>query len=419
MRTCVLIVVAITAASCSTLDHVHDPQYGLLGNPPNLLKSIRCELITFYAANAARKKALDRIRNDLRHRGVFTIDMEMVLANRYFDLDTDAYGAFVLETKTVDSVGFPGTSTAITDVISSTTNHTKSLTTSPNLGSQGTYDMNYNFVIQQDDQISNVEAAITEDQITRFETIPLRDNSTQCFRAVVIGKYDEMAEGKYPTLERFHRITVNFGLPLAAWLQQNTTIMGVSRNILADDVPPKDAAGKPLKSVKVPQIYMNEGVDGGQMSYLFTVQYTTGVDAKFSLVSPAWNPLNADLSASMVQTGVLSLYVNGYLAAAALGAKSGIVGIVGRAPPPGPQQVLVVNGYPVKPPEGGPPPTNYPPVKTTPATPEEAQPPGHEKNAPAVRPQRNEQQTLPPATRGPNRGQFFGPATPFLLTPGP
>lgn len=58
----------------------------------------------------------------------------------------------------------------------------------------------------------------------------------------------------------------------------------------------------------------------------------------------AWNPLSVDVSASAVQTGVLSLYLNGYMTATALGAKSGVVIIAGKANPPAPQQVLVVNG---------------------------------------------------------------------------
>jgi hypothetical protein len=406
MRACACLAAAFALASCSTLQNIHDPQFGLLGDPPDLLKSIKCELITFYAANAARKRALDDIRNSLRREGTKTISMKTVLEHRYFDLDTDAYGAFVLESKIVDTAGVPGTSTSLANILSSSTGHSRTLTVGPNIGVQGTYDMNYNFAIQQDNKISNVVGAITEAELPAFEGPIGTDDPTQCYRAVVIGKYDEMAQGKYPILERFRRITVNLGLPLAAWLQENTTAMGVSRNILADDNPPKDKSGKSQQPVPVPPEYQNEGVDGGQMSYLFTVQYTGGIDAKYSLISPTWNPLAADLSASMVQTGVLSLYVNGYMAQAALGAKSGVVGIVGRAPP-STQRVFVVNGYPVD--SNGKPTKNYPPVIIGPE-------PGA---GPGPKDLGKEQRSIPPATRGPNRGQFFGPATPFLLTPGP
>src|ERR1700722_17366177 len=201
MRTCVSLAIGLTVASCSTLENIHDPQYGLLGDPSVLIKSIRCELITFYAANAARKRALDDIRNDLRRQKQYVIDIDAVLDHGYFDLDTDAYGAFVLESKTLDSAGLPGTATGLTDVLGSTTGHTKMLTTSPNVGSQGTYDMNYNFVIQQDDQITNVETAITEERVPQFPAASVVRRSTGCYRAVVIGRYDEMAQGKYPAIE--------------------------------------------------------------------------------------------------------------------------------------------------------------------------------------------------------------------------
>ena len=402
---CACLMAAFSLASCSTLENIHDPQFGALGDPPKLIKSIKCELITFYAANAARKKALDDIRDAYRARGKTEISMDEVLKHRYFDLDTDAYGAFVLEAKVADTGGIPGTSTSLANVLSSTTGHSRTLTVGPNIGVQGTYDMNYNFAIQQDDQISNVESVITEADLPSFEGTIGDDNPTQCYRAIVRGKYEDMARGKYPILERFDRITVNLGLPLAAWLLENTTAMGVSRNILADNNPPtKDKSAKPPPSVPVPKSYQNEGVDGGQMSYIFTVQYTAGIDVKYSLISPKWNPLAADLSASIVQTGVLSLYVNGFMAQAALGAKSGVVGIVGRSPA-STQRVFVVNGYPVD--SSGKPDKNYPPVITGP---ESGAGPG---------PKEQERRSIPPAPRGPNRGQFFGPATPFLLTPGP
>jgi hypothetical protein len=52
----VLILIGVVALSaCSTLENIHDPQFGLLSREavPHLLKSIRRELVTFYAANAS------------------------------------------------------------------------------------------------------------------------------------------------------------------------------------------------------------------------------------------------------------------------------------------------------------------------------------------------------------------------------
>jgi hypothetical protein len=63
MRNCLVVVSAALLSSCASLQYIHDPQFGFLNSDqaPDLLKSVRCELITFYAANAARKDALDWI----------------------------------------------------------------------------------------------------------------------------------------------------------------------------------------------------------------------------------------------------------------------------------------------------------------------------------------------------------------------
>jgi len=183
-----------------------------------LLKSIKCELITFYAANAARQGKLDAIRNSLRRRKIDTIPLQAVLDHRYFDLDTDAYGAFVLEAKVMDTIGAPGTSTSLANQLHSVTGSSQTFTVTPNLSSQGTYDMNYNFANQQDGRPSTI-AGESE-----------ADNSFHCYSTAVDNEhYDDLAQGKYPEIEQFRRITVNGDLPLAAWLQVNTTIMGVPR----------------------------------------------------------------------------------------------------------------------------------------------------------------------------------------------
>jgi hypothetical protein len=397
MRACVL-ALALLVGACSSLERVHDPKFGALDKDQvaSLIKSVRCELVSFYAANAARKRRLDSIRNALRHKQIHTVSMQTVLENRYFDLDTDAYGAFAFEAKVVDSLGL-GTSSA-GNILHSANSATQTFSVGPNLGSQGTYDSNFNFAIQQD-ATPDLAPTIEEWQVAEW---PLRADGgrrlQRCYAAVVREHYDQMAAGKYPPLEQFPRITVDGGLPLAAWLQDNTTVAGVSRNILADVNPPRNAEFK----VPVPAQFLADAADVGQMSYTFTVQYTVGADAKFSLVSSHWSPLAPDVSGSVVQTGVLSIYVNGYMTIAALGAKGGVVGINGRSPPV-PAAVYIVNGTSDQKTPAPP----YPPVKTTPGGPSGG-------GAPEGK---STEQRAP--RHGPNRGQLLGPVTPFLLTPGP
>jgi hypothetical protein len=339
---------AFFLASC-TLQNIQDPQFGMLSGEhvlPGLLKSIKCELLTFYTANGARRHDLDVIRNGLRGHPKPTIHLEQVLEHKYFDLDTEAYGAYVLESKVVDNIGLPGTNSSFANQLQAFPAHAQVFTVAPTLSSQGTYDMNYNFAIQQNENLLDLKQ-ISEDQVpdTNDEGADEMSRSPLCYSEIVRGHYDDLARGKYPTLQRFKRLWVDGDLPLAAWLQYNTTIMGVSRNILADA-----AAAAAMKTpVPVATRYLNEGVDGGQMSYFFTVQYTAGVDAKFSLLSSRWNTLAADLMASAVQTGELSVYVNGYLAAGALNAKGGLT-LFG--PPATPAPIPVYN-VPKPQPNGG------------------------------------------------------------------
>jgi hypothetical protein len=407
-------VAALFLASC-TLQNIQDPQFGLLDGHrvlPGLLKSIRCELITFYADNQERRRSLDWIRNRLYHEGVKTIRLDEVLNHRYYDLDTEAYGAFVLESKIVDNIGLPGTNSSFANQLHAFPAHAQVFTVAPTLSAQGTYDMNYNFAIQQDEDFAHLPH-ISEDRVPAqgVENGEEKNDPLLCYQKVVSGHFDDLAAGKYPTLERFDRLRVDGGLPLAAWLQYNTTIMGVSRNILADISSPNDR-----KPVPVAAEYVNEGVDGGQMSYIFTVQYTAGVDAKFSLLSSRWNTLAADLMASAVQTGVLSLYVNGYMAVTAINAKTGLVLIPGKGAIPQPQKVYVVNGHPNPTARG----TYYPPVETEPFKPTV---PGKEK-PPGFRGEQPKEELKPlqaprSAPNAPNRGIFPYGVAPQSSGPGP
>ena len=106
-----------------------------------------------------------------------TIPLEAVLSDRYFDLDPDIYGAFALEAKIIDTVGAPSTSTALANLLHSTTGHSQTLTVSPNLNSQGTYDMSYNFAIQQDNDLTGLQAHFRIETASLQQTIRHRRQS--------------------------------------------------------------------------------------------------------------------------------------------------------------------------------------------------------------------------------------------------
>jgi hypothetical protein len=329
--------VLLLLTSCATFEVIQDARFGALSKEqlPKLIKSIRCELATFYSVNRKLRLGLDDIRRQLARRGVKVIDVDTVLAWGHFDLDEEAYGSFSLDIKVQDQFGIPGTSTTAADVLSSSVGHSRTLTIGPNVQAQATYDNVLWFSIGQNAEIG-LNDYTAQATLKRIGFEPNRENERLlCFRGVV-ARYFDLEDGAFPELELFDRIRVNGVHTLAAWLQENSATMGISRNILVD----AHASSQHRPAVSVNSVYTEQAIDGGQLNYTFTVQYTGGLDAKFSLVSPQWNPLAADLSASIQQTGVLSIFLNGYQAAAAIGAKSNLTFIV--PPEPKPTKVIIV-----------------------------------------------------------------------------
>ena len=330
--------ILILLASCASFEVIQDPRFGAMSKEhlPKLIKSIRCELATFYSVNRRLRLALDDRRRQLARQGVKKIKLDEVLAWRHFDLDEEAYGSFSLDIKVQDQFGIPGTSSTAADVLSSSTGHSRTLTVGPNVQAQATYDNVLWFSIGQNAEIGfNEEIPEVTLKSIVFKPDPDKE-ALLCFRGIVAGRYLELEDGSFPELELFDRIRVNGVHTLAAWLQENSDTMGISRNILVD----AHASSEHRPAVPVDPVYTEQAIDGGQLNYTFTVQYTGGLDAKFSLVSPRWNPLAADLSASIQQTGVLNLFLNGYQAAAAIGAKSALTSIVPKVPQP--TQVIIV-----------------------------------------------------------------------------
>jgi hypothetical protein len=272
------------------------------------------------------------------------LPLETLLAMNYFDLDTEAYGLFSVDVKAQDTLGIPGTATSITNVLNATTGHTRTIGIGPSVQVQATYDNGIAFVIQQNASVR------TRTELDPHQAVgePVRPAMSEaeafpCFRSSVWADYDGMAAGVYPNLEQFNRIRVDAVQPLAAWLQENTRTAGVSRNLMLDI----HADSEKRKPVPVDEVYREQSIDAGQLGFTFTVQYTGGVDAKFSLVSSRFNPLTADVSAGLQQTGTLNIFLNGYQAQSTVGAKGGIVAIEAKVP--GPTRVIIVGDETTKP----------------------------------------------------------------------
>lgn len=330
-------------AGCASFQIVSDPRIGALSRDrlPPLIKSIRCELATFYTADLEHRRALSRRRVELARTHQQYMPLEELLALNHFDLDIEAFSSFGLDIKLQNTLGIPGAGTSGNLVLDATAGHTRNLALGPSVQVQATYDNAAQFAIPQNASIVT-PSPLTREQAQTGLVVPLspEEQDFKCFSRSVVYDLDGLAAGRYPNLELFERIRVDAGPPLAAWLQEASRTMGVSRNIMLD--AHADAEHRP--PVPAQDQYVAQAVDLGQLAYTFTVQYTGGVDAKFSLVSSRFNPLSADLSAGVQQTGTLSLYLNGYQTITAINAKGGLIGIYPS--PRQPQEVIIVGEKP-------------------------------------------------------------------------
>jgi len=314
---------------CQLREH-HDPQVGTVSREalPDLFKSLRCELVTFYEANKWRSILYNKNR---------VHEPELAAAKySYFDIDDDLYGLFYLDLKIVDTLSLPASNTSIDDktTVSSTTSRTWHV--GPTGGLTDTYELNWSFAIRQDSRFNTHDG----------DLYPLPDGvpypkSLQCYREVPRspdGALDDLAAGKRPDLELFKRIAVNGKTSLAYWLIQNGEVMFAAMTTSRTDVTRKNLDDRDIFA--------------GQMVYTFMVQVSGGLDAKFSLLTNVWNPLAADVSGSIATTNNLVFYLNGSKSNMANNAKVGNALI--RPAPVKPLPVTVVN-YETPPPPPSPP----------------------------------------------------------------
>lgn len=297
-------------SACASLNHIHDPQFGVFSRQQvePFLKSLRCELITFYDANRQKTKFFeDAVKIDR----LFAIEHYP-----HFDLSDQLYGAVALDLKVVDTIGLPSTAgTSIDYKRTLDPNHSFTWHVGPSLNTQDTYDMTWNFLIEQDAKLS--AAAGPPDPFQCYSAIPAARSGIRGTRSVpVLRDLDGLARGEYPEYERFTRILVNGTLPLAAWLQDNGAEL--SRTFVA--------ARKESET---------ERLIPAQLAFSFTVQVNAGLDARYTLVTTRWNPFSPDVSASAQHSSNLQFVLNGPNAIFFGQAKTGNVAITGEKPTPG------------------------------------------------------------------------------------
>jgi hypothetical protein len=277
---------------CTSLFYVHDPQAGVIsaGQLPSFLKSIRCELITFYELERQRKAAYIILAK--------TAPDEAFRRYSYFEVAPKLYGAFTVELKVTDSAGLgAGTSEDFKRILSPSSSET--IHVGPTLSGQGTYDLIWSFLMKQDASPLSVSPTA--------QWPSANDSRASCYSARIMNLDDleGLAESGQVELVNFTRITVNGQKPLAAWLRDNGSLM--SENFLYP------ATG-------------TEKAEPAQMYYSFAVQVIGGIEAKYSLITVSWNPLAVQGTGSLQQNSNLQLYINGPGSAYANAARSGSSG---------------------------------------------------------------------------------------------
>jgi hypothetical protein len=274
--------------SCTSLFFVHDPQSGVIsaGQLPGFLKSIRCELVTFYQLELKRKEKYEKYAP--------LYPKEALEKYAYFEVEKGLYGAFTLELKVTDAASLgSGTVLDYRRIVNSTTSNTTHL--GPTASTQGTYDLIWNFLIRQDAKLKSVN--YPGDPVERG-----------CYNGdnFDLRELEALADNKAPERTAFDRIFVDGRLPLAGWLRDNGTLISASYLGL----PERSAAAEPA-----------------QMTYTFSIQVVAGLEAKYTIVTPTLVPAAVQGGGSLQQNSILSFYINGPAAAATNSAKSGSAAI--------------------------------------------------------------------------------------------
>lgn len=302
-------------AGCADPHYIHDPQTSLYftkAQLPGVLKSLRCELATYIAANN---------QHHILNEYVFNLKNEHVAANSdwpFFPLDPALYGGLSLDLKIQDTLGTQSGTTFDWKRTAADNIHSHAWHFGPSLGEQNTYDMSLSFLVHQDiygldesEKENPGEDVLNTDPNAPYlcyKSIPTRTRLPVGNLSLKNAEYaeqdlDAIAADRGGT-PQFQRIRVDGNLPLAAWLLQvGTTVTSTS--------------------LVQTEGQRNEWMVPGQQIYTFTMQTSAGIDIKNTLTTSLWTAVGGELSGSLQHTGTLTIYLNGADAATTAGTKSG------------------------------------------------------------------------------------------------
>jgi hypothetical protein len=292
MRVRVLPVAAIAGAiflgSCASPYFVHDPRTLVVDRDevPRLLKSLRCELITFVAANNQRNMMFQA---EAKLHGI----RSAIEKYSYYEIDWKQFGVLDLSLQVQDNLGLQS-GTQFDWIRTQSTGHSHAWNIGPTATDQSTYVATWYFAVPQDAITLPPAREINADEqpFSCYRAIPKRDPAP--FGSVYTqDDIDALAHDKFPDDALFRRVRVNNTQPLAAWLEDvgtsisDATLHGTTLQQKRDQIVP------------------------AQMQYQFQVVVTGGLDVKYNLASPLWPMVAVEVSGNMQKTNTITIILNG------------------------------------------------------------------------------------------------------------
>jgi hypothetical protein len=283
---------------CSVfLENVEDPGQGV--PVASIIKSLRCEMITFFVANRMRRQSF--LAN-------YKSDFQGSFANfAFLDLDDNEYGSIQADLKTIDTFGL---SVGIDRKFpyGSVGQFSKTWHVGPAYNQTTTYTRTNIFALPQDSTLGPTTDKQRTNQLYGDPTSG--DADFFCYlrpygevtKTVTLDELESLVRHQRPEFENFHRIWVGGELTLSEWLERMGT-----------DMAKNNLATGPYQESILP----------GQINYSFSLDVKPSFDLKYTLVSSLYSPLVPDLSISKENTSTFSIFLNTKYAKAAYGGKNG------------------------------------------------------------------------------------------------
>jgi hypothetical protein len=283
-----VLAVAVCLGSCASPYFVHDPQTLVVDREevPRLLKSLRCELTTFIAANNQRNMMFQA---EAKLNGIDSA----IAKYSYYEIDWAQFGALELSLQVQDTLGLQS-GTQFDWLRSEGNGHSHAWDIGPTAQDQNTYTANWFFALPQDAITLKPEPVVEtrEQPFSCYKAIPKREPPP--FGSIYTqDDIEALARNDFPDYALFKRVWVNNTTPLAAWLEQ----VGIS----ISDATLHGSNAQEKRDQMVP----------GQMQYQFTIVVTGGLDVKYILASPLWPVVGAEVAGGMQKTNTIVITLNG------------------------------------------------------------------------------------------------------------